>query len=888
MSLSHSLSPRYPTGPFHRSAAPRRAVRGVPWCLGALLLLLTVFAGCRSSRPGEATNLLASLEPTRVETVIRPQVLVDGIRATDGDTWQSELAAIFRSTSAFVEYDLGAETPLRAAYLHGDNNDQYAFEGSLDGAKFAPFWTAPAVSGPGLQPRFTSDLNATARFVRIRAQSGDRSFSLSEIGLFSEAPSTFPPRLVQRRGLPQGETVRSSLVVFAAALGAFLFLVWRGAPRLWLLAAAALPLVAAYSLYAELAAAWPVTQREVALVRGLSAAVAALAVLREALLRQRYPSHRGATVTVLAIAAASAFSSFFNLYHPQFHDQKQNAPLFVHNFDMRVYYPVAKYFPELRFDGLYRASVAAMVDDVPGLTLDSPRVSRAELRNLRTHRMERVDQVKEEIAKIPERFSPERWESFKVDMRYFRETMGERDYLGSMHDHGGNATPLWLAITHLIFMGTTASNGTLALAGLLDPLLLALAFAAIWRSFGVRTMLVAIAVWGANDFYMFGSNWGGATLRHDWMAYLALGACALKSGRFALGGALLGLSAMIRAFPALSLAALVLPSCWYLLDFRRANRRWPRLVELSKSQRPLLWAITGAVGCVVVCLLFSSLLFSFDAWTEWLAKVRMLDRDPHVNHISLRALVAGSGGLQHSILRARWPVFAAGIAVHFAAIIWLARGKSLDQAALLGALLIPIAFNPANYYIHFVFVVPLLAIELNARQRADAGSPPFGRFDGAVWGALLLMCAAQYWTTLVRDTELHFQLATVLYFAGTLAVLAFLAWRDWETIAGSGTPLVAFAGGAPLRSTEPPSSRELRRSTETSSTGGPSDTGESVTTQAQPDDDEDDATASSSAPVIQAAPPADSMPDTTPVPEASAEEPAKPAATSDADRPPKP
>jgi hypothetical protein len=460
-----------------------------------------------------------------------------------------------------------------------------------------------------------------------------------------------------------------------------------------------------------------------------------------------------------------------------------------------------------------------MVDDVEPLTLDTPPIPRTELRNLKTHRMQRVEEVKDQIAAIPQRFTPERWEAFKTDMRYFRETMGQRDYLGSMRDHGGNATPVWLAIAHLIFAGTTASNETLTVTGLLDPLLLLIAFGAIWRTFGVRTMLVAMAVWGANDFYMFGSNWGGATLRHDWMAYLALGVCALKQRWWMAGGALLALSALIRAFPALALIGLTFPAVWYVIDYRRAHGQLPTVRALIQGNRPLLSATLGATICVVAFVMLSSALFSPDAWVEWFNKVRLLDRDPHVNHISLRALVAGSGHLQHSILRARWPLFVTLIVFYSGASFWLSRGKRLDEAAVLGAMLIPVAFNPANYYIHYIFVIPMLASE--ARRR-DGKGPSLTTYDAAMWGSLLAICMAQYWTTFVKDTELHFQFATVLYFAGITLVLLFLVLRDWETIGVAGTPLSLLVPSPPDQN-------------------GGADEGDRVETaeRAEPDDDDD-------------------------------------------------
>ena len=141
---------------------------------------------------------------------------------------------------------------------------------------------------------------------------------------------------------------------------------------------------------------------------------------------------------------------------------------------MRVYYPVAKYFDELRFDGLYFASVAAYVEDKPA-TFQS--IASTELRDLRDNQMVKVRDVVPEIERIHERFSDARWRSFKEDMRYFWKTMAH-DYLSTLRDHGGNATPAWIALAHLLFAGTHASERVLTLTGLFDPLLfLALAFA---------------------------------------------------------------------------------------------------------------------------------------------------------------------------------------------------------------------------------------------------------------------------------------------------------------------------------------------------------------------------------------------------------------------------
>jgi peptidoglycan/LPS O-acetylase OafA/YrhL len=94
-----------------------------------------------------------------------------------------------------------------------------------------------------------------------------------------------------------------------------------------------------------------------------------------------------------------------------------------------------------------------------------------------------------------------------------------------------------------------------------------------------------------------------------------------------------------------------------------------------------------------------------------------------------------------------------------------ARGKSLAHAALLGTLLIPVAFNPANYYIHFIFALPLLALE------RPNEAPPLALRDFLICAILLSICVLQYWTVLIKDWELHFQLATVILFFGIAGLL---------------------------------------------------------------------------------------------------------------------
>lgn len=739
------------------------------WRLLFIGFLVLGAAGCGGSAD---RGLLAGRAPRAATQVKLAEVLTDGRISRRGDAWDSDLSATFPS-GASVEWDLGESRAIGSAYVQADQNDEYVVSLSEDGATFSELWRAPVSVGRGMQPRMTGGLQGRGRYVRLSVGRGDGSHGVAELALFESAGVPAETSFTVKRGFPRIETVRSAILHLALAFAGFVLL--SSARRRWLtLVALALPIAALVALWPALAAGWPFGQREVSLVRAASAIVALVALGREALSSERFAPSRAAVAATLGVAAVAAFASFGNLGHAQFWDAKNARPSFVHNHDMRVYYPVAKYFRELRFDGVYLASVAAYDEDVTSATLES--LGQTPLRDLRTHHMRRVSEVTAEIAAIRQRFSAERWEAFRRDMRWFRETMGDRDYLGSLTDHGGNATPVWLAVAHLLFAKTEASRSTLLAGAVLDPLLLLAAFAAIWRTFGWRTALVSMVVFGANDFYMFGSNWSGATLRHDWMACLALGACALKRERWVLGGALLALSALIRAFPAFALVGAAIPAAYWLAAHLREHRRLPSRSEIWQAQRPLLLTALGAVACVLVFVTLSSILLSPSAWSEWLHKVSILDRDPHTNHVSLRGLVAGNDGAHLTTLAARMPLFVTLAAGFSLLVVLAARGKSLAHAAILGTLLIPVAFNPANYYIHFIFVLPLLAVE------RPASFPPLPLRDFSIGAILLALCALQYWTVPIKDWELHFQLATVLLFSAVALLLGVILWSDRRSI----------------------------------------------------------------------------------------------------------
>jgi ABC-type proline/glycine betaine transport system permease subunit len=270
------------------------------------------------------------------------------------------------------------------------------------------------------------------------------------------------------------------------------------------------------------------------------------------------------------------------------------------------------------------------------------------------------------------------------------------------------------------------------------------------------------------------------------MVCVGLGACALRKDRYVLGGVLLAAAAMIRAFPAMAVFFLTVPLITWLIDAVQRERRVPDFRALLAEHRPIFRALAGATACVLVLFLASGLWFGFKhSWGDWAHKISLHSVQPNVNHVGLRTLIqfhpgktlnalARTGGdwsiEQMRTFHARKPLFFAAVALFSLLAFAACRRRDLRQVALIGMMMIPIYFYPSNYYLHYVFVLPLLIdySEEDKRQRW-------------LWGAisviLLLMCVSEYWGFADIGVDERYAQWSVGLLVGYLVILVLLA-RD--------------------------------------------------------------------------------------------------------------
>ena len=749
--------------------------------VGIAGLLLFAATGCSSTAPPEQIRLDA---PAEAQHVVHIDRLTDGQRSFEGSAWNSETVAIFRGSRAYVIFDLGEVTPIDAVYLQGDNNDEFILETSVDGARFTTLWTAPAVGQQGLRARWTGGLGGNARFAKLSAIGGDASVSVSEIQLFSATPSVWPPKVSALVEFESSIWARLAMLLFGviAALAVFFHRSDARKPLSNLLWAATLLCAGIAGYFVFLI--WPVEANVIDVSRAVCGAVACAVVLRLGLRPEQ--ARHGLLTGLLTTMAFMSILTFYNFGHPQFYDVEGRKPTYVHTWDMRVYFPFVKYFDELGYDGVYLASVKAYADEKLDGSLD--RIEGTQLRDLRDYEIRSVSEVAEEIHAVKDRFSPERWTEFKQDMSYFWKTMGPRAYLNSLRDHGGNATPAWLLVAYAIYGSADASEATFLWGAFLDPLLLLLFFIVAWRTFGLRTALVCLVAYGATTIYQFGSNWGGSTLRNDWMILLGLGVCALASRRWYLAGVLLGWGAMIRAFPVLALVFLAAPIAWRLLAAVRKGRG-----DSDDDASPLLQLlplVKVAVGVFVVVVVLGGLSASKfgieSSWGAWSQKISMHANKPNVNHIGLIASVSYEpdnlwhnlrargedpeqwGPLTAQTMKDRRWITIAGMLLYTLLGIVACRRLRLADAAVIGTLMIPIYFYPANYYLHILFIWPLLLA-------ARSGLNP-SRDWTLIAAAVLGFCSLQWFGWLIPGNYGQFTLWSGM-FLGLIAILLGIALR---------------------------------------------------------------------------------------------------------------
>jgi len=615
----------------------------------AILFLVCLFGAARAVAQEPicpSGNLLAGKAPISLPGVTHAERVTDGVMTGEGDPWDSELTSVLANPESHILYDLGATTRVTAVDLQGDNNDDYIIEISEDRREFSLLWIGNPVSGQGMRRRSTRGLDAQGRYIRIRAQGGDGYYSLGEVQVFCETPSTWPPQVDVKntaswwwKKILEKRDHRYRFGVAALGLLFFiaLFQIEERKKALWSASALSVAMLAlaSYPLYgANLApwfADWGIYVLGVALVGWAARGIWLVTQNRDA----RQWLERGALLWVI-LAGATAWVNF-----GAFHTSR-----IVHYWDTFHYYAGSKYFKENEYERLYECVLAADYEDRGEAELENRKIR--DLDNNRLHYVSKDDVLRYRES-CAAHFSAERWDAFRHDTRLFRSVMGSGWWKDMLMDHGYNASPISnMVASFLTNIGwrdqvpqistTRVSPDDLAQFrkrilryAMIDLSLYLGAFLLILWAFGLRATALSVLIWGTG--YPWAYFWtGGSFARVPWFFMAVAAVCLLKRGFPLLSGFALSWSALLRLFPAALAGGPIAAVIDRFVRREKIDRPW-----LDASDRRFIAG--GVLGLLVLCTA-SVAINGVDAHPEFLHNTMKHSETPLTNHMGLPTILS--------------------------------------------------------------------------------------------------------------------------------------------------------------------------------------------------------------------------------------------------------
>ena len=388
---------------------------------------------------------------------------------------------------------------------------------------------------------------------------------------------------------------------------------------------------------------------------------------------------------------------------------------YYHRHEFYHYYLGSKYSQALGYTRLYECTMIAEVENGRGA-----QVQKREIRDLSVNLIRPVGEtfLFQHPEECKKRFSPDEWQAFKKDVSWFESTSRGGYWENMQQDHGYNPPPVWTMTGKLFSSFAPAGDGFFKLLSTLDIALQAGTLVVLAWAFGWRVMAVASVFWGTNaaaNFYWT----GGAFLRQDWVFLLVASVCCARKRKFALSGAALTWSSLLRVFPMIVFAGWAIVVGFHFLKHRKLHPDHQRLI----------------MGCIVAGGLLiptSMVVAGPESWREFAAHIKVHNRTPLTNHMGLETMLVHDWHGRMRFTRDStlddpfelWkqgrrdrfdhlkPVF---FAMNAGVLLWMAwalrRTKSLWIAA---GLAVPLVISLTNltcyYYCMFLITIPLIAV----------------------------------------------------------------------------------------------------------------------------------------------------------------------------------
>ncbi len=385
------------------------------------------------------------------------------------------------------------------------------------------------------------------------------------------------------------------------------------------------------------------------------------------------------------------------------------------NWDIFHYYIGSKYFPEIGYTRLYACVARAEAEsDDPSVTHAAKRRT---LRDLETNELVPARNYFFDENYCKERFSALRWESFKKDVEYFRNSLKSLWDLAQL-DHGFNPSPVWILPGGLASNLIPLSDAAIAGLVLIDVILLAACVICLAWAFGLPAAAFAVIASLASG----GIDWawvGGGMLRLDWLFMAVLSICLMKREHYLLAGVALGYAAAVRVFPAIFALGPFIGLAYALYKRRREQK-----IAYLKFFGGM--AVSAAALMIAVAIVYGT-----DSLRKFADNTRKHSAVVSTNNVGLRTVLTYSPETavkktidtraQEAHLYWKWeaakteakqkivPLYVAIVAACLLLYIPSVISSSPWQALALGATFIPFAWSEmSNYYYMFLMMVATL------------------------------------------------------------------------------------------------------------------------------------------------------------------------------------
>ncbi len=442
-----------------------------------------------------------------------------------------------------------------------------------------------------------------------------------------------------------------------------------------------------------------------------------------------------AACAVLGMDAWTRFGEFHSIFEdadysdtsPKRRKEEHHQPFHFHEFFH--YYIASKYFKELGYESLYDCTTLAD-QEISQEENRPPRIS-GYVRNLSDVLTDKTydEAIQDCRTQTRSRFTQERWDSFKSDLRELHHLVPD-DWWGSViYDAGFNPPPSWVILSSSIAniipirMGTAR---TYLVSTSLDVVLLIGIFVVLWRVFGKTTAVIVAFYFGASFIASYGWN-GGAFLRYTWVASVVFGIAAVKRGRWELAGAMFAAATCDRLFPMGFAVGALIP-----LGYRAWKGRQKRDIDVL-----VRFAIGfGATSAIVI--LASIFAFGFSSWAVFFDRIVAHGDIYYGMHIGVKKVLTWRDWVPNQNfqahnglitfknwnlrLRDTWRGMRAVVVLMqlgvLAAVFYGGIRRRPYESAILCGVCVMFFFNlPANYYYVIVVLVPGLV------YRAAATAP---------------------------------------------------------------------------------------------------------------------------------------------------------------------